>query len=255
MKWQQDIWYGTSGTPSIGKDGIIYVTSSSKLFAIYPNNGTLKWTYNAGSSMSGMCPLISDDGIIYVGSEIGDGNGGELIAINLNGMEIWRIRICNMWCKSSPIMGEDGIIYVGSSWDEDNGGWTGYLHASGELDPNAPAAPTITGELNGRIRVEYEYTFSSNDPNGDDVFYYIDWGDGEFTDWIGPYDSGQQITVSHTWSEKGTYNIKARAKDTDNLWGPWGELEVTMPMSQPSVNQQILKAIFQRLLSFRQNIF
>ena len=51
----------------------------------------------------------------------------------------------------------------------------GYLHAFGELDPNAPEAPTITGELKGRIRVEYEYTFNSNDPNGDDVYYYIEW--------------------------------------------------------------------------------
>jgi len=30
---------------------------------------------------------------------------------------------------------------------------------------------------------------------------------------------------------KGTYTIKARAKDTDNNWGPWGELKVRMPFS------------------------
>jgi hypothetical protein len=32
-------------------------------------------------------------------------------------------------------------------------------------------------------------------------------------------------------SEKGDYTIRARAKDTQNFWGPYGTLEVTMPFS------------------------
>ena len=42
---------------------------------------------------------------------------------------------------------------------------------------------------------------------------------------------GESITLNHSWTEKGTYTIQARAKDSDNLWGPWGELDVTMPFS------------------------
>jgi len=34
----------------------------------------------------------------------------------------------------------------------------------------------------------------------------------------------------------GEYTIKARAKDTDNLWGPWGELKVTMPRYKATDN-------------------
>jgi hypothetical protein len=55
---------------------------------------------------------------------------------------------------------------------------------------------------------------------------------GLYFDWIGPYDSGEEITLNHTWSREGTYTIKARAKDTDNLWGPWAKLTVTMPRNR-----------------------
>ncbi|GAH55900.1 unnamed protein product, partial [marine sediment metagenome] len=50
--------------------------------------------------------------------------------------------------------------------------------------------------------------------------------------WIGPYISGEEIKLNHTYKAKGTYTIRARAKDTGNLWGPWNELEVTMPVNQ-----------------------
>ena len=44
--------------------------------------------------------------------------------------------------------------------------------------------------------------------------------------------------MSHTWSEKGKYEIKARAKDTDGLRSAIGTLPVSMPVSHPSSNQQ-----------------
>jgi len=174
-------------------------------------------------------PCNSIDGTIYFGTNIGETDGGELIAINPDGTEKWRECIANLWVESAPAIAEDGTVYIGSSWQPTKG----YLHAFGELDPNAPEAPTITGETDGKAGAEYEYTFSTIDPNGDDVFFNIDWGDGEFEDWFGPYNSGEEVVVSHTWDEQGTYTIKARAKDTDNLWGPWATLEVKMPINQP----------------------
>jgi len=76
--------------------------------------------------------------------------------------------------------------------------------------------------------VEYEYTFTTTDPNGDDVYYYINWG-GYFNvgEWIGPYSSGEQIVLTHTWKNKGIYTIKAKAKDIFDLESDWGYLTVT----------------------------
>jgi hypothetical protein len=98
--------------------------------------------------------------------------------------------------------------------------------------PNQPPdAPTITGPNKGKIGVATMYNFSTIDPNGDDVHYFIDWGDSTNSSWIGPYSSGATVTKSHTWTTKGTYIIKAKAKDTYGNESNWSTLSVTMPLS------------------------
>jgi hypothetical protein len=92
-----------------------------------------------------------------------------------------------------------------------------------------PGAPTITGQLKGKPNVEYEYTFNAVDPDGDDVYYYIDWGDNTNTGWVGTSPSGQDYKVKHTWAKKNTYIITAKAKDVNGLIGPESTLEVSMP--------------------------
>ncbi len=104
------------------------------------------------------------------------------------------------------------------------------LIAMGNL---APDAPSITGPTSGKKGEEYEYTFVSTDLNGHDVKYYIDWGDGN-EGWTDYYASGVEVTLGHTWSNQGTYNITAKAKDIYDAESEWGELEVTMPMNQQS---------------------
>jgi len=242
LKWK----YGGAGTPnnpSIGSDGTIYSGYLDVLVALNPT-GTLKWEFYIGDNrfLGKSATAISADGIIYVGTNIGDGAGGEIIAVNPDGSERWRKRIADYWVDSSPSIGEDGTVYIGSAYEMGKG----YLHAFGKLDPNAPEAPSIDGETNGEAGVEYEYTFSTIDPNDDDVYYYIEWGDGEFEDWFGPYASGEEVVVSHSWNEQDTYTIRARAKDTDNLWGPWGELEVTMPVNQHIYSFPLIQRLLER---------
>ena len=80
------------------------------------------------------------------------------------------------------------------------------------------------------------YTFKSTDPDGDNVSYYIEWGDGTYEDWFGPFESGEEVIRNHTWIEQGTYDIRAKAKD---IWGAesdWGTLDVIMPKNQQSGN-------------------
>jgi hypothetical protein len=153
---------------------------------------------------------------------------------------------------SAPAIGEDGTVYIGDGRDN------GYLHAFGPLDPNAPSAPNIDGPTSGKVETSYEYKFKSASPVGRDVFYYVEWGDGTITDWFGPNISGDEVILSHTWSQKGTYTIKARCKDTDNLWGPWGELQVTMPKSRFVTNTLFLQflerfPLLERLLIYLSN--
>jgi len=122
--------------------------------------------------------------------------------------------------------------------------WSEALIITIENDP--PGAPTITGETNGKVGVEYEYTFNAVDPDDHDVKYFIDWGDNN-TEWTDYNPSGTDVKVKHTWSEKGTYTITAKAQDIYGADGPEGTLEVTMPKNKAlNFNLNLLSWLFER---------
>jgi hypothetical protein len=103
----------------------------------------------------------------------------------------------------------------------------------GELTFNQPPnTPTITGPSKGKINIAYKYNFTTIVHQGSQVFYYIDWGDGtNSSGWLGPYASGTQLSQSHTWTTKGSYMIKAKAKDSNGSESEYGTLSITMPYS------------------------
>ena len=73
--------------------------------------------------------------------------------------------------------------------------------------------PDISGPTSGHPGVEYEYTFVTIDPEGDDIQLYIDWDDGTVEDWDEWYKSGEEVTISHTWDVDDYYEIKAESRD------------------------------------------
>jgi hypothetical protein len=116
---------------------------------------------------------------------------------------------------------------------------SGMTSAKFGSDNLPPDEPKIRGPTNVRPGT-YVYTFSASDPDGDYVFYQIDWGDNTFADWFGPYKSGEEISRSHTFSVKGYYTIHARAKDTHNATGPWGMTPVRISHEKVMSNLLIL---------------
>jgi len=241
LKWKTG-GYLAGTTPVTGADGTIYV-GNKKLYAIYPDNGTVKWSFDPGSDaiISGGNPCISSDGTIFFGTHIGETDGGELIAVNPDGTERWRIMLATDWIWSAPAIGSDGTIYVGSCNDGYHPGSCGYLHAIGKMDSNAPSAPEINGLKKIKPDIEYKYKFKSTSPIGNDIYYWIEWGDNKGTGWIGGYPSGEQITVSHKWPMEGIRTIKARAKDVNNLWGPWSYFEIEIPRTRVSYNSLFIR--------------
>jgi len=86
---------------------------------------------------------------------------------------------------------------------------------------NKQNPPIIDGPASGIPNVEYDYTFTIDDPEGDDCEINIDFN-GEETGWMGPYENGEVVTVGHTWPEEGTFSIRSKSRD---YWGecPWGD--------------------------------
>jgi len=118
---------------------------------------------------------------------------------------------------------------------------------------DAPSTPDINGNTNGKPGIEYDYSFVATDPTNDNVYYFIQWGDGTDTGWIGPYASGEEVLKSHSWSSKGSYIITAKAKDVDENEGLLGTFDVTIPRIRSSHSQHIFKYVqkfFDRFSSF-----
>ncbi|UCF12802.1 MAG: hypothetical protein JSW06_00720 [Thermoplasmatales archaeon] len=95
-----------------------------------------------------------------------------------------------------------------------------------------PNPPIITGPINGKIWVLYEYNFSLSDPDGDNISFRVDWGIGGPSKLHGPFASGTIVPLNYSWRRRGTYIIRAQAIDVYGAESDWGYLEVTMPMNQ-----------------------
>ncbi|KYK19968.1 hypothetical protein AYK24_10805 [Thermoplasmatales archaeon SG8-52-4] len=88
---------------------------------------------------------------------------------------------------------------------------------------SGPNTPEFYGPTEGDIGNEYEFTFITIDPENMDIYYFVDWDDGTYTEWTGPYPSGKKVNVSHTWLEKGNHSIKVKAKNTFGVESSWSE--------------------------------
>ena len=110
---------------------------------------------------------------------------------------------------------------------------------------SGPYPPEITGPTEGDIGEEYEFTVVTTDPEGSDIYYYVDWGDGNYVDWSGPHPSGQEVTLSHTWLQKGNFSVKAKAKNTYSAESGWSKTHI-ITIFAPEIDIGLIKGGFLR---------
>ena len=114
------------------------------------------------------------------------------------------------------------------------------------IENKAPDTPVIDGPLRGKTGEEYEYTFTIVDPDGDILYLWIEWeGTCPPIEWIGPYNSGDTVSLMNTWNDTGTYTVRAKTKDIYDEESDWGTLKVIMPFSY----EMLLKILWERLLA------
>jgi len=159
------------------------------------------------------------------------GNGG-----NDNAGYVW----CGYW-------GDEDVYPDGEAWDNAVGGkWTVRTASGYEFFDfcfrtygwnYAPSIPVIDGPTSVKTEEENRYIFNSTDPEGNPVYYFVDWGDNTTINWMGPYHSGEAVSINHTFyysRELGNARI-IRAKAKDRLGGgesDWATLEVSMPKNK-----------------------
>ncbi len=93
------------------------------------------------------------------------------------------------------------------------------LSCNRNRSPATPGSPF--GPSGGMKDEELIFGISTTDPDGDDIAYELDWGDGSSLTSSDYYPSGDSAFESHTYTTKGIYEITARAKDKENHRSDW----------------------------------
>jgi len=151
----------------------------------------------------------------------------------------------NTWDNDYPSGGNYWDDYNGTDEDGDGIGDTPYpipggdnedryplMNTSGENQP--PATPTIKGQTKVKPGVDYDYTFLTTDPEEDSVLYHISWNYRDIIYVYGPFKSGEEFTLSYSWSEEGTYFISCWASDIHGAGSDTASLEITVPRTKTS---------------------
>jgi len=91
-------------------------------------------------------------------------------------------------------------------------------------DNNPPEIPDKpSGDTKGKIRVEYSFESIGSDIDGDKIYFKFSWGDGTFSEWLGPYNSGEEVNASHSWSKRGSFDVKVKTRDEHRDESDWSE--------------------------------
>ena len=144
--------------------------------------------------------------------------------------------------------------YLGSSGYDTRYGWgminplAALNYGGGNNPPNTPAPPS--GPSSAAVYESVTFSAQTTDPDGDRVAYQFDWGDGNTSSWTSFVSSGASQSMSHSYSQQGTYTVKAKAKDEEGAFSSWsagtsisiggGEVDFAIPVLQnPLLSQYI----------------
>jgi len=259
----------------IAGDTEIYFVSKSDVWLIKTDSsGNEEWNQTFGGSgydRSRSVQQTKDGGYIIAGwkaSDIVTDPDVWLIKTDSSGNEKWDCTFgfgenSSDWGYSVQQTDDRGYIIAGATMPD---GWMGLgssppytvegtnvwlIKIAGENLP--PDAPTIDGPPSGKTNVEYEYTFVTADSEEDDVSYFVDWDDNTTSDWTDYVTSGTEIILIHSWSEQGTYIVKAKARDALGAESDWSKFEVCIPRNKASVNSFFL--LFLERFPFLEKLF
>ena len=186
-------------------------------------------TWSLGVTVTGikgaLCALSRNNELF--GSAYTDENGYALIQLD------------------EPVVGQEPLDLVVTAYNK--------IPYTAEILINS--APTVPEKPNGpskvKINTEYLFTTTSTDLDDDLIYYRWWWGDGNLSDWLGPYRSEEIASATHSWTEKKFYQVKVQAMDTFGQQTDWSE-----PLEVEGVRSRSVQFnLISRLLELYPNAF
>jgi hypothetical protein len=133
---------------------------------------------------------------------------------------------------------EDNTTYYWRivAWDHYNAFTKSPMWWFSTFDNKHPLKPTIQSyPAYGRPGTLLEFSAISTDPDGDQIYYKWDWGDDSYSDWLGPFESGDAISSEHAW-ENGNFSIYVKTKDIHGAESNWSDpAGITIEDESPNV--------------------
>ena len=99
------------------------------------------------------------------------------------------------------------------------------------------------GKTRGKHGTEYTYSSVATEPDNECLYYIWDWGDGNYSYWLGPYESEQDAEATYVWEPKGEYSVRVKVKDVYGGESFWSD---TLPVKMPK-NKVIYRPFLQFL--------
>ncbi len=176
---------------------------------------TCYWWYYVGSGKMAEFDIVFDDS--YTWSSTGEAGKYDVQAVathefghtlSLGHSEYLEATMYYSYQPGASTLHQDDIDGIRHIYPE-----------SGNQPPNTPSSPSGPGS--GMRDVSYSFSATTTDPDGDQVAFKFDWGDGTESGWSSYVGSGESASMSHSWSSKGTYQVRVKAKDAYDAESGW----------------------------------
>jgi outer membrane protein assembly factor BamB len=282
LVWEYAAPFYIGAPTSIGdlnNDGHIEIVFCSyNRIGLLSHAGLLLWSYNTGDTIFRGAALADIDGNGVLDVVFGSDDGILRVLRGDNGQVIWtydlqahygqlfqmdnapviadcdhdgKLDVCIIGGYGTSVHPENnyGRVYVLSAGEGAGPGWFMFRHDlmhSGRFfvqenhPPEAPQQPT--GPTNGFPGVTYAFTSQSSDPEHDPLYYRWDWGDGNTTDWTGPFPSGSLVNATHSWAIQGVYAITVKAKDSFQSESNWS-LPLVVTINAPALPELSVESV------------
>ena len=215
----------------------------------YPNGGevvsgeiTIVWTASDNSTMN-------LDGTILVEYSADNGSSWNQIASQQNntGLYQWNTTLIpDGYGYLIRVSATDEFLNTGS--DTSNSSFSINNHRN-----YPPEFLQISGPSAGGNGILFNFTVNATDPEGDQIYYKWDWGDGNVTGWLGPFNSGEPFATSYAWASDGNYSIQVKAKDIGGGESNWSEIHPISIAPQVDFANIKLGNIYIKLFSFNKS--